>query len=256
MNTSGYWHNATQATQGRLSQFFAVRWVSGILQKKATRPSPKPIPSNLYHRCNETPLSVFITCLVERNYAVLIRHGKARPDDTTRAWESIYSEYSDISGNPTSKILIGLSKDIAYHDAKLRSVGLCLKVLQHHADPSCIRVLRSYGYNYAFDISNPQQYARDIEAVAARTGNIVMTLKLKKAEYDRESEKVTGKPMTRLDWDKILAVLFEHYHARINPSEVTVSEFVALRKRYEAEMIALRRETERRKQMPNLRNIG
>lgn len=256
MNTFDSSHSGTHGLKARLWHSFVVRWANGTSWRKTIRQYPKPIPSNLYHRCNETPLAAFITCLCDHTYTVLIKYGRATRDDLSRAWESIYSEYSDISGNPTSKILISLSKDIAYHDAKLRSVGLCLKVLQHHADPNCIRVLRSYGYNYAFDISNPRQYARDIEAVAARTGNIVMTLKLKKAEYERESEKVTGKPMTRLDWDKILAVLFEHYHARINPHEVTVSEFVALRKRYEAEMIALRRETERRKQTPNLRNIG
>ncbi len=199
----------------------------------------------MYHRCNDTPLSVFIDCLVDGNYKSLVRWGRANRGDIGRAWEAIYSEYNDINGNPASKILINLSKDIAYHDAKLRAVGLCLKVLQHHPDPRCIDVLRKYGYHYSFDITDREGYVKDLEAVATRTGAIVVTLEIKKKEYEAEASKVTGKPMTRERWYDLLAVIGEHFSYALHPTKFTVSEFVAHKKRFNDSQAALRRQHEK-----------
>ena len=104
-------------------------------------------PSNLYHRCNETPLSVFIDCVCDKDYNKLVKHGRASKADIARAWEFIYSEYTDISGSASAKALLNLAKDISFHDSKLKAVGLCLKVLQHYPDTRCINVLNGYGYN-------------------------------------------------------------------------------------------------------------
>ena len=231
---------------------------NGSLFHRKSRKPQQSIPSNIYHTCNECPLSVFIDCCIDHNFNSLIKKGTAKKADLSRAWEMIYSEYSDNSGSTTGKALINLSKDISYHDAKLRAIGLCLKVLSHGPNRDCIHVLRDiYGYNYSFDISNPLQYASDLEQVASRTGSVMFTLQLKKAEYDRESAKVSGKPMTRESFYDILAVLFEHYHYPINPKQTTVTEFISYKKRYEAEMIAINKRSEKTKanSTANLRNV-
>lgn len=242
-----------------LLPFTAILRVFGISSRPTARKCPRSLPTNIYHTCNDTPLSVFIDCSVDHNYKSLIKYGHAKPADLARAWELIYSEYSDNSGSTTGKVLINLSKDISYHDAKLRAVGLCLKVLSHGPNRDCIHVLRDiYGYNYPFDINNPEEYARSLETIAHRTGSIVFTLQLKKAEYDRESLKVSGKPMTRESFYDILAVLFEHYHSRIDPKTTTVTEFISYKKRYEAEMIAISKRNNRERSVignPQLRNV-
>ncbi len=255
MNTSKNWRNVMHDLRVRLSHSIAFRMFGS--SSKQTK-SKTLFPRNIYHRCNELPFNIFISCVCDKEYSLLVKHGKASKADIARAWESIYSEYSDISGNQTSNYLINLSKDIAYHDAKLRAVALCLKVLQHHPDQRCIKVLRDYGYEYAFDITNPSQYAKDLETVATRSGNIVMILSLKKAEYEREAAKVTGKPMTKDSFFDIMAVLAEHYHLTIGDiSRDTVTAFVSYRKRYEMEMIAIKRNEEKNRTFtPNLRNIG
>jgi len=256
MNTKRSWLGSLRRLKISLSHSLATRWVSG----RSVWPKPgteKPLPSNIYHHINECPLCVFIDCVCDHDYGKLIKYGRASKENQASAWEIIYSQYSDTSGNPTSRLLISLSKDIAYHDAKLRSVGLCLKVLQHHPDPRCIAVLRGYGYDYPFDITRPEEYANSLEAVATRTGNIIITLQLKRAEYEREAGKVSGKPMTRESFYDILAVLFEHFHSRIDPKEVTVAEFVSYKKRYEMEMIALKKQTEKEKiHLAGMKNLA
>ena len=241
MRTSNIWLNFTQKLK-TLSAAFTV-WVKHV-PFAAFQTSPKPLPQNIYHRCNDLPLHVFIDCVCDKNLSGLIRSGKAKQEDLIKAWELIYSEYSDLSGNPTTKYLIKLSKDISYHESKLRAVVLCLKVLQHHPDQRCIEVLKGYGYNYPFDISNPIQYAESLEKVSARLGSVLFTVQTKTAQYKRESAGVTGKPVTRTQFDDMLAVLSKHMGQRVDPLVVTVTEFVSYRKLYEKEILAINRANE------------
>jgi len=208
---------------------------------------------NLYHRCNETPLHVFISCLCDHDLTKLVKFGKATEHDKVKAWELIYSEYSDTSGNATSKILIGLTKDIAYHKAKRDSVALCLKVLSNWPDPRCIKTLRDYGYNYPFDFSDPAGYSRDLETVATRWHSIVMTITLKEKELERESAHIKGKPLDREMFMGILATLSAHFHLPIREFEQdTVSAYVAYRKNYDREMKAVSRQIEKTKTKGNI----
>jgi len=151
MKGSNNWQRSSQRLKGSF-----VRFIAWATHGSFPRPTPSRqglLPMNLYHRCNETPLHVFISCLCDHDLTKLVKFGKATEQDKVKAWELIYSEYSDTSGNATSKILIGLTKDIAYHKAKRDSVALCLKVLSNWPDPRCIKTLRDYGYNYPFDLS-------------------------------------------------------------------------------------------------------
>jgi len=246
MKGSNNWQRSSQRLKGSFVRFIA--WVThGSFPRQQTY-HPVPIPTNIYHHCNDTPLSVFIACLCDHKLNTLIRYGKAKPPDLVRAWEMIYGEYSDTSGNAASRVLIGLTKDIAYHVAKRDSVALCLKVLTHWPDPRAIKVLREYGYNYTYDFADPIGYSKDLDMVATRWHSIVMTIQLKEAELRRESKHVQGKPMTRDTFLSILATLSEHFHLAIREFEQdTVSAFVAYRKKYEGEMVAISRQVQKSK---------
>ena len=248
MKRSKSWQVNSQGPRGSWLRFIRTRLAIGSLFR-SIRLKPKRSPLlNLFHQCNETTVKIFLDCLCDKNYNALIKHGKAKHEDLLKAWDLIYSEYSDLAGNTASKTLISLSKDISYHDAKLRAVGLCLKVLSSYPDERCIKVLRDYGYDHTFDITNPEQYAKSLETIASLTGNIVFTLQLKRAEYDREAGKLTGKPMTReLFYDQLTA-LSEHFHLTISQFEKeTVTVFLAYKKRYEMAMLAIKRNNETKK---------
>ena len=223
------WHYITQGKRGTLLPLIHPN-------------TQKLLPSNIYHHCNELPLYIFINCTCDKDYRGLVKYGKATEADINRAWELIYSEYSDTSGNPTTKLLIQLSKDISWHEAKLRACALALKVLQHVPDQRCINVLKGYGYNYPFDITNPEQYAQSLDIIATRLQSVSFLIQQKTAEYQRESKGVSGKPMTREGFDVILATISKHSGIKISDlKKETVSEFIAYRKNYEREMEAIAR---------------
>lgn len=225
-----------------------IRRASGS-SSKLTRPNlQQSLPSNLYHSINELKLNRFITCCCDHDLKVLIKHGHASDADLLRAWEIIYGEYSDASGNQTSKRLLKLTKDIAYHEAKLKAVAYCLDGLRHGPYKDYIYVLKElYGYNYSFDWSRPEQYARDIEAVAARLGSVKFTIQTKTVEYEREKKAVEGKPVTRESFNDILAVLCEHFHTVFDSEKITVAEYLSYRKRYEQQAEAMQQQSEQLK---------
>ncbi len=241
MNILKNWLKSMQKFKMSWSHFIAIHWGTGILSKSPQKTLHPLLPLNLYHNCNSCPLSVFITCCCDHDYSGLVKYGRAKDKDIQKAWELIYSEYSDTSGNPTSKYLIDLSKDICWHDAKLRAVALCLKVLQHAPDARCINVLKGYGYNYTFDITNPEEYAKSLDIIATRLQSVVFLIQQKKVEFERESKKVSGKPMTRASFYTTIAVVTAHMKFRIDPIETTVTEFIEYRKLYEREMEAIAR---------------
>lgn len=226
---------------------------------KPQRSKTYVLPQNLYHRCNELPLYIFINCVCDKRYSQLVKHGRAKDKDISLAWEMIYGEFTEMSGNPTSKLLISLSKDISFHESKLRAVTLCLRVLQYRPDQRCINVLKSYGYDFPFDITNPVEYAESLEKVAKRLGPVIFTVQQKSAEYKRETSLVQSKPITRESFDQQIAVLTKHVGFRIDPKVTTVTEFVEYRKMYEAEMKAIRKANEKQRAYisnNNLANVG
>lgn len=225
---------------------FTARLTAFIHSSKQQHRRPQPeIPSNLYHRCSDLPLSIFITCSVDRDYSGLIRYGHATHEQLARAWEAIYSEYSTISGGQSYKLLINLSKDIGYLESKLLVVGLCLRVLQHRPDPKVIQILSNYGYKYHFDTGNPEQYAKNLDEIAKRSGGLQFAIQQKRAELDKSREKLNGKEVTREMFDKILAALSKHMGISIREiKQGTVTEFCAYRYNFEKEIEAMKKATD------------
>jgi hypothetical protein len=161
------------------------------------------------------------------------------------AWEYLYSEYCTISGGQSYKLLINLSKDIGYLESKLLIIGLCLKVLQHRPDEYCIKKLAAYGYRYQWDVSNIEQYAKNLDEIANRAGGVRFAIDQKRAELEKSRDRIEGKEITRETFTRTLAALSKHMGFRIDPRQTTVTEYVAYRHNYEREIEAIRRANEK-----------
>lgn len=148
---------------------------------------------------------------------------------------------------------MNLSRDIGFLESKLLCIGLCLKVLAHRPDSKCIKTLENYGYKYRFDPSNMADYGRSLEAVTIRCGALRLALDQKRNELAKKQGNLQGKEITRETFTTILAIISKHMGFRIDPKEVTVSEFVAYRKNYERECELLTRRDEAAKPMPGVK---
>lgn len=209
----------------------------------------RPIPLNLYRSCNELPLFIFITCVCDNVFTGLVKHGKAKDRDIARAWEVIYCEFIDLSDNQSAKQATKLSKEISFLESKIRVIGYCLLALQYYPDKECIDLLRNtHHFNYAFDFSDPVQYAKDLEMVSKRSGSTVFLLQQKIAEAKRANEiTIKSKPITRISFQDQLTAIGKHMNRRINPMEETVLEYISAKNSYDEEIKALIRVNEKEK---------
>jgi hypothetical protein len=107
--------------------------------------------------------------------------------------------------------------------------------------------LNNYGYKYFWNAENPDQYGRNIEEITIRAGAIQLALAQKEKEYETAIGKLQGKEITRKTYEDMLTVLSKHMAYRINPAEVTVSEFVSIRNHYQREVDLLNRQNKEQK---------
>ena len=240
------WLKGTQ--KARVLSFSFTKLLKGILSSTSKHRKPEVThPSNIYHRCNNTPLSIFIDCSVDRDYKKLIRYGHASQEQLIRAWESIYSEYAELTGGQSYKLLMNLSKDIGYLETKHLIVSLCLKVLTHRPDPKVIQTLRNYGYKYEFNPDEPEKYSKALDDIVKRSGGIKFAIDQKRAELEKNRSKIVSKEVTRDHFDKMLAAISKHMGFRVDPKNTTVSEFCAYRYNFEKEIEAMKKAYDKQK---------
>lgn len=192
--------------------------------------------SNLYTRCSQTPLDVFIDALVNKNLGRLVIYGNASRREINEAWELLFTEYCEISGSPQYQRLVNLSREIGGLQSKLLSIRLCVKVLGYRYSARAVTTLRRFGYNYKFNLQNPEGYVRDIKAVMTKSKSVEIALDQSLAEYDKLLKESDGKNLTEDYFQKALVELSKFMGFRVNAREVTVSEYVAMIKRREREI--------------------
>jgi len=204
----------------------------------------------MYTRCSQTPLDVFIDALVNKNLSRLVIYGKATYKQINDAWEQLFTEYCELSGSPQYQRLVNLSREIGGLQSKLLSIRLCVKVLGYRYSTRAVSTLRRFGYNYKFNLQDPEGYLRDIKAVMTKSKSVEIALDQSLVEYDKLLKESDGKNLTEDYFQKALVELSKFMGFRVNAREVTVSEYVAMIKRRERE-IQLSLNQNKRKEKPN-----
>ena len=195
----------------------------------------KPENNRLYSRCSETPLDVFIDCVVNKNYSRLIREGKPLQKEIDAAWQKLWFEYCDLSGSAEYRQLFQLIKEAGYLEGKILSIRLAIQCISASNSTDCINILHNYGYRYAFDRANPDEFAKDIERVVTKSKSIELLLQSTKSQIDKINARQSGEKATETYFDDYLTVLSRHMGFRINRKVISVTEFLRMKKMYELE---------------------
>jgi hypothetical protein len=204
-------------------------------------------PLNLYQHCSDLPLSIFIDCLINKNLRRLTKSGNPTQKELTSAWDQIYSEYCDLSGSPGYKVYMLLNKEIGYLRSKILAVKCCLEVLRYRPSDKAISQLRAYGYAYVFDFEDKVSYLKDLTMVGSKIKTAELALELKTKELLKMNSESKSDTLTESTFTDIMTALSKYIGHRIDPKEITVSEFASIRKMYDQEMEHLRKESEKLK---------
>lgn len=189
--------------------------------------------SKWYLSCNELPLENFILALVDSRLNLLRKDGTWKFKETTsEIWGKIMLEYAEISGNETMKGAVRLGKDIGILNAKIFAARTAIYILSLKDNQSAIDVLRRIGLNYDYE---GNIFEACIKATRKIKG-LELELSSKSSEYSRLMQSKEVKNLDRDYFTRQLVEMGKYMGYRIDPKAVTVSEFVAIKKRMEREV--------------------
>ncbi len=184
----------------------------------------------LYDDIHKLPLSLFITCITESKFDVLIIEGNPSQADLVECWSNIWFQYIDLNEDNESIYILQLKKEITILENRIKIIECCLFCLKIVNSQNLINTLKDYGVTVLpFDNPGYQQSLTRAEALLAPK-KLQLKEKVKEVELHEESKE--GGTIDRSYFDKMLIRLskFQHYH--IDKQKVMVSEFVMLMREY------------------------
>lgn len=147
-----------------------------------------------------------------------------RCSDPEKLWESIYSEYTELSGDTTNNQGLVLAKQITTLTNRINITNSIVYYLslRGRVDELVIE-LQNMGYRLKFT-----DLEADLERVIALSKSDHMKLTAAKAAYDKLE---TGNKTTEMDWYRMLSAIAKYRQVvSINPSLITVLEYIAIEK--------------------------
>lgn len=252
MRTSNGWLKSLQNLKG-LSWLFTRR--SRASGRSSTSPVPNSTasarPTNIFHRCTDISLESFLDCLLNRNLRRLLKYGDAQDHHLAEAWEQVYTEYCDLTGSTQYKTIRTVRNDYQNLHAKREAIRCALIVLAQRYSEKMVRLIRDYGYNYAFNWEDPASYRKDMEVMTARLKALDIPLGIKKQEYERLITGYESREVTVNDWNMMIGQVEKFMQFHINRREITVSEFAAYKRMMELQFEADKKELEKMRNKGN-----
>lgn len=187
---------------------------------------------NINQVINETSKTEFTNCtdLPFLNFIKITTTGDLKwlgrcsnPEDT---WQAIHSEYTELSGDQSNSRGLELAKQINFLTNKINITNLIVYQLSLRGrNEDLVIELKNMGYRLAF-----KDFEKDLERVLSLSKSDHVRLKDAQTQYN-EIEK--GDKTTEFQWYQILSALAKHRGvAVINPSTITVVEYIAMDKEF------------------------
>lgn len=198
--------------------------------------------TGLLTHCHQVSLSTFIRCIVHNDYTGLIQSGNPTPEKLYQAWEYVYMEYCDLSGDVNHRQILNLSKEVGYLESKLLTIRSCCLVLSIRYSKTMADILHRIGYRQRLDPASGQAYYDDINSIVKKSKAILIAIEQKRYEHEQLLKQYEGQKIDEAYFDEALVELGRFMGFRLDPQITTVSEFVAIRNRFDREMKRLQAE--------------
>lgn len=186
--------------------------------------------SKYFQNIFELPLVNFENCLVNSNLSALVIAGFPKPEELARAWENILSEYHEALGQADYKMYLNLYKAIKVLEVKYSLIKdiLIAGLRKTYSKYLCDELNEWMRTSFKFDITNTDNYFKDLDRCEKRTGAMKIALDMKRIEFveiDKKFNKGEGeKPHDRNYFTSVLVILSKHNGYRIT-RDIFVNEY-------------------------------
>jgi hypothetical protein len=176
--------------------------------------------SNIYTRCNELPLSLFIDITVYKDLSLLYKDGKGEVTPELEAiWSEIYSEYAAIVGGADYLRIVNLNLEAMRLRIEIQSIEVAIHQAKIYNSEVCIDALGEMGY--PIDRANLTQ---SLTAVRSRAKGLIVKLRTIEAELLEIKAKSSKVEPTRQYFEELIDS-YEKYKGFTMPENITTYRF-------------------------------
>lgn len=180
-----------------------------------------------YQSCSDLPLNVFINILVDDKKELLYIEPKTawnKPADLSEIWDKIFIEYTELSNDDRSVLVLNLMRNISVLENKIFIIQNALLLLSTVTDlnqyQDSVNILRTYGFHYQF---TENSLLDDLKRCASAAKKFV----IEKQELKQQLEKLNNSEQekaTQKDFYVHLANLSQSVGFAIK-TDITVMEY-------------------------------
>ena len=197
---------------------------------------------NWYRDIYELPLRNFEECLLNKNLSALIISGFPAPEELSKSWESIVTEYSDSLGSTEYNLFGHLFKEVKLLEIDYACVQTCIGTLRKiYSAYFCSELNMLLHTNFKFsdfvddkgNVFDVNSYYALIDKCERRSKAMKIRLDLKMIEFDAVKDKMSGKgkEIDKNYFTSILIILSKHNNYRIT-KDITVAEYCEYMKQF------------------------
>lgn len=181
-------------------------------------------PVKLLCTCGEVKMSVFVQCIVKGDYSGLISQGKPSNEQLNQAWEQLFNEYINLSGDLSVKKLLSLLKEIAILSNRLMLIEMIVSQLAVEHVPGLADQLRKLGFRFQY--AEGENLMRELELTIAQSKTQLVQLNQAKAELE-EMRSTDNKQATAQDFEMQISAIEEFKGVAIDIDTYTVARYCA-----------------------------
>lgn len=189
---------------------------------------------NVYNSCHDLPLRRFIKVMVNGDNRHLRISGYVTTPQLQKAWDKITEQYMELAGDKAQAAVLSIVKEVSQLKNKLFIIQSIVDEMAKYPSADLANMLRSMGFNYKFDATNPELYLADLKRVVSTSKTMVM--RIAEREKSLDSMKGDETKVTEADYDRYIADLSKFQGYYIDPERSTVAQFIAVVNGYKKEI--------------------
>lgn len=191
------------------------------------------INAKLYTTASETPMSVFIPCLISGNLKHLKKSkGFIKQSKLKQVWDKLFNEYLSLSGETSNVFLLNSMKEYTVLANSIKLIDDHLSLLSKGYNKGLADNLKQLGF-VVDPIKKGEAYIKQLKSINTRAKNMVLRANQIKRDLDEFESSKSTKTVTENDFIEIFMVLSKNQGYQLTPKNTTVLEFTSLIKLYE-----------------------
>lgn len=170
----------------------------------------------------------FKKCICESDFNTLIVSGHPTPEQIAEAWINLFYEYCDLAEDAEVRMRTKLMAEIELLESKYDVASDWISIIEIRPSEKISQALRVIDLDFEFNPDEPIQYKADIHRAKAELIYLKIVLKIKKAEFKANLEKVSTQDSVNEKYFATIYFNINNYSKREAVNDMSfVSEYCA-----------------------------